>query len=92
MSNILIVDLTASEPDANEYQFMRSTRNKKYYKRIAADPNAMDVQQIATASNEMLDAFENAFANMCITGGKRKSRKTKRRMNKKRRTSKSRKH
>jgi hypothetical protein len=83
MSNILILPLTSSEPDPNIYVPIRQTRKNKYYKMINADPNAMDIQTVTTASDNDLEAFENAFSNLSLgsIGGKKKSRSKKNRKN-----------
>jgi hypothetical protein len=84
MSSILILPITDGEPDLNVYKPLRQTRRFKYYT-IINDPNAMEVEQFQNAPDNELEAFENAFANMCsIKGGKRK---TKRRKNRKSRKS-----
>jgi len=78
MSNILILPISAADPDPNEYAPIRQTRNNKYFRRTTADPNAMDIQQVVNADDDMLAAFEAAFANMDIKGGKRKTKRSKR--------------
>jgi hypothetical protein len=83
MSSILILPITDGEPDLNVYKPLRQTRRFKYYT-VVNDPNAMEVDQFQNAPDNELEAFENAFANMGIKGGKRK---TKRRKGKKSRKS-----
>lgn len=76
MSSILILPISALEPDSSIYQPMRQTRRFKYYKMVN-NPNKMEVEQIENASDDMLDAFESAFSTMKL-GGKRKTRKHRR--------------
>jgi hypothetical protein len=57
------------------------------------NPNAMEVEQFQNAPVDELEAFENAFANMCsIKGGKRKSKRRKTNKRKSRKSRKSRRH
>ena len=89
MSSILILPITDPEPDLTIYQPIRQTRRFKYYKMIN-NQNPMEEEQITNASDDMLAAFEDAFANMRIrVGGKRKTRRNRRH---KRRTRKSRRY
>ena len=87
MSSILILPINDPEPDLTIYQPIRQTRRFKYYKMIN-NANQMEVQQIEGAPDDMLAAFEDAFANMRV-GGKRKTRRNRRH---KRRTRKSRRY
>ena len=89
MSSILILPINDPEPDLTIYQPIRQTRRFKYYKMIN-NQNPMEEEQITNASDDMLAAFEDAFANMRIrVGGKRKTRRNRRH---KRRTRKSRRY
>ena len=86
MSNILILPLNSAEPDPNNYVPIRQTRKNKYYKMINADPNAMDIQTVTRASDNDLEAFENAFSNLSLgsIGGKKKGKSNKSKKNKRR--------
>jgi hypothetical protein len=95
MSNILVLPLNSNEVPPG-YEFVRETRQNRYYKRIGANPNAMDIQQVMNASDDVLDGLLKGMNNMGINGGKRKSRMVKRRKTRKsrkvRKSRKSRKH
>jgi hypothetical protein len=97
MSNILILPLNSEEPDPSIYIPIRQTRKNKYYKVNSADPNAMDIQMVTTATDNDLESFENAFSNLSIgigaVGGskKSKSKKSRKYRKNKRRVKKSRK-
>lgn len=84
MSSILILPIGGPEPDLTIYQPIRQTRRFKYYKMIN-NANQMEVQQIEGAPNAMLEAFEDAFANMKI-GGKRRTRKNRKHRRKSRKS------
>ena len=85
MNNILVLPLN-SNPDPLGYEFVRDTRKNRYYKRIGADPNAMDIQQVVNASDDDLDGLVAGINNMGM-GGKRKSRRVKKRKGRKSRNS-----
>jgi len=90
MSSILILPIGAPEPDLNIYQPLRQTRRFKYYNMVN-NPNAMEVEQIANATDDMLASFEDAFSRMKM-GGMKMGGKTKKHRRKSRKSKKSRKH
>ena len=82
--NVLILKIDEPEPDSS-YTLIRKTRRLKYYKKPNVDPNAMDIQQVEAAQQDALENWENMFlAINAIHGGKRKSKRVKRKTRKSR--------